>query len=441
MASSGTCFHLVHLISQIIWAVDVAPTPGMPPAFTRSAEHQALLDHPERLIALNYDILDATNAFEALVAAVLDDAPFIVSSSNASYVPRPDVHRTQILRPRADLRMGLEDPRLWPQFYCNDFPHLAWILKEPPESSPSLGERYWVAWVDPEPGSHWTEDGAFRAGFGRASVWFRHGLSDAVEGLHEIASADEELPLDARALPEGTLHQWRRIILTLYAIRDALIYQTMSFRCMHLRDFQWIVLDLLALWMYCIKGLGVLSGKKEIDPDVATGVAHGSLMGCFTFDMELATRLKFIGAPVWVVRPLKFAGTLRVEKVSSITEPTNVTTELDKNSPVLWEGGVGQGSKILALRNLMNSRVGSFPLPFEYDWRGVDCPVIAPSAGSSSLRRTSGSAQGQKKTGMLIVNSRFHLSNIYYRPSYHHLSRARFSPPTYPSLARLHLPT
>lgn len=324
--------------------------------------------------------------FQAKLAAVLEDAPLILSTPNADYLPRPNVHRTQIVRGREDERFGLEDPRLWPQFYCKQAPHLVCLLCKQPKTT--LGDELWVAWLDVRRNAEWIEEPGFRAKFGRASFYFAEGLKLAVHALNELVNSETES--EDGSFDDELRRGWRINILILRTLSLALLHQIMSFRrfTVLVRDFQWTVLEMVAMHEYTLSLRPLLSGEQ--DPTEEYKVEN-RYMGCFTFDTAVATRLQTVGIPVWVLRGIEYAGTFPVAALGTLTEPTNITTDLPPRSgEVIWEGQPDSLAKYTAIRRLVAARQGHFTSPFEYDNRGVERPVLTVPASSSSTQRTSG---------------------------------------------------
>jgi hypothetical protein len=250
--------------------------------------------------------------------SLVHDAPYVITSPNVPFVPYIDLHRPRELRARADGRLGLEDCFQCPQIYSNRHPWAPCIFRKP-DSDVLAKHDFALLWWTPTLQFYELEPGCAFGDLGRLSkkawdplqqlqLFFTMRLREYQEH-HSIDPAANAYDFSMRS--------------TLLRLRD----QPLTWRDTvgQVAEFQRLCLDINAMLDF----VAIYHPRLSISSDLPNPPANLNMMGTFTHDPEVASKLHRCGIPVWLIRQECHvpATTKIVLKVTYIALPPNDIVE------------------------------------------------------------------------------------------------------------------
>ena len=316
---------------------------------------------------------------DALVVADCENEQYVISSPNASFVPRPPVGIVEISL-RSDYRYGVEDPIQWPQLYTPEYDYLCAIMRPPPAGD----RRFAPVWWTPTESQFFLVEGSMFKCLGLLDPHTIRPLAELVHELSRLVDAyADESPLDERL---RWLHTAMRNAL------DRLKHFPCTFRdaAMQVRETQRYWLMTRAFLDYTQKYRPAeLGSPLPVDSHV---------MGAFTTDPGVVQRLFTAGIPVWYIRTdVSILGDTNVQEVVRLTHPTDVCVDRGpEDGYVLYKGLSGRAHLAVTARGghtfvdisraplLAVHEDGGYPAPTsQKEYIGILSRWTVPSAGQS----------------------------------------------------------
>ena len=234
----------------------------------------------------------ATTCLDAV--SLVHDPPYVVTSPNAPFVPYIDLHEPHELRARADGRFGLEDCFQRPQIWSSRHPWAPCILRKP--SANKLDDHdLAVLWWTPTLKFYELEPGCAFGDLGRLVRRAWEPLENLQMFLSErFRKYQEQHSIDPAANTYEFLMR-----STLLRLRD----QPLSFQDTvgQVAEFQRLCLDVNAM----LDLVTIYHPRLSNDPNQPTPAVNFDIMGAFTNDPEVTSKLHQCGIPVWFIRPEK----------------------------------------------------------------------------------------------------------------------------------------
>lgn len=269
---------------------------------------------------------------------------YAVTTPNMDYIVQPQLGQCEVIL-RSNMRFGLDDFTLWPQWFHPDLPHLPAVPSRPREQMNLQTPGIHCMWWEPKMTDfhHIVVPGAPSADFhrGLGTGFFRSREMDGMRDLYTSLQADvQETEFDTRFL-------WK---VRLSDIRSTASFAHHAFRTLtgcpgtfdekrlELAEFQRSWLEL--------KGWANLHAFTKARAQRQEGaVTVEECVGCFVESGGAASEIRQLGIPVWWVRPkieVVRAG-LRIEKLTtSVVTPDcavpKVCTTKGEGFPVIFRG-------------------------------------------------------------------------------------------------------
>lgn len=240
--------------------------------------------------------------FEGRVGAVVFGGSYFVTSPNMDCVYNPPKNRRMTFK--LDMRLGDDDCLQWPQPWTQDCPHYACIPRNEPKLSKSSPQ--YVLFYKPRDCDFELVQAGPVSGLGRLSS----GILELVQSFMEqtvrphfrrytLSSDKDKTPIFANLytlIRRAIVHlQWllltRTQVLFLFA------------------ELQRYLLEYVA----CKDYMEVY--KLRMDGVACPGTQVDNVIGAFVQSVEHAEAFVLAGLPVWLVRPVEFASTVRVDAV------------------------------------------------------------------------------------------------------------------------------
>lgn len=243
---------------------------------------------------------------------------YILTSPNVPWIPFFDFEPRD-LRARQDGRFGIEDCFQHPQVWSEKHPWTPCILCKPPRTVLE-GHHLQVLWWDLTPRFYEMASGSAFGDLGTLSEKAWNPFSDLQMYLSNRLRTYQE---QGHANKVMHSYEWA-IKSTLLRLRDC----PLSYRDLvgQIAEFQRLCLDLNAIMDYVETYEHRLAVPLSQGSDTSLTVDQG-LMGCFTSDLEVASKLYTMGLPFWLIRsegsvdPLK----VRIKRVVSLLPPSRDT--------------------------------------------------------------------------------------------------------------------
>jgi hypothetical protein len=274
--------------------------------------------------------------------ALVHDPPFVITSPNAPSVPYIDLHEPTALRARADGRFGLEDCFQRPQIWSDRHPWAPCILRKP--STDALATHLLaILWWTPTPKFYELEPGSAFGDLGRLSkrAW------EPFKQLQMYLTKRLRVYLEHNTIDPAAHTYEFSMRSTLLRLRD----QPLSFRdtVYQVAEFQRLCLDINAMLDY----VTIFRPRLSSHEDQPKPSAELHIMGAFTNNPEVTSKLHQCGIPVWLVRTETQVSTSTriVAKVTYDVIPSDeeveqrswsaVHNQLDKPFPTIQIGSGG----------------------------------------------------------------------------------------------------
>ena len=345
------------------------------------------------------------------------DQKWTIKGLNVDWVPEPVLGRASIAM-RSDGRFGKEDPLLWPQLVAPNKTHLAFIPRRPSASHPAV-----MLWDTPTATIfERTNDEPEGSEYGRVSGPTFELLCGIVETLRK--RVDEfSLAEQARikSLPSGVAEarreEWERhLVVEMRVLHSQLCIALDMFRVPStLRECvaQWGHLHRChaELWAW-LEWQRASDQARQNLPEERTPIHQGldgnGVMGGFTSDKRIATKMYLAGAPTWMlIRTVTADPSAKaVISLSNAQAPPQV-------EPLLMHYGdelIGN-NHISAIwrRSHAVLDVEHVPLPEEYSLPAAG-PSGTPSVSPTYLRPP-------RSSGECLANSTFSTLTPWYSPN------------------------
>jgi hypothetical protein len=251
-------------------------------------------------------------------------AGMVITTPNATYIPRPPSGNTEVVL-RSDLRYGVDDATLWPQFHIEKYPHLAAI-----PSKVANPENYFSSlWWTPTRGD------------------FIQSLTSGLSGLGSIVCREmdqldhckRDIMDDTRRYleqnPKDVVISAARSVTAFSWVRLSTILGKYEEKALEVTEFQRNWLDLRASLDYL----------QIYHPRMYTNDGYASVeprVGCFTTQPIIAQEFYSAGIPVWLIRSLdSISPEIRITQICSISEPPDdirMDRRPNENYPIIYCG-------------------------------------------------------------------------------------------------------
>jgi hypothetical protein len=222
---------------------------------------------------------------------LVHDPPFVITSPNAPSVPYIDLHEPTELRARADGRFGLEDCFQRPQIWSNSHPWAPCILRKP-RAEELATHILAILWWTPTAKFYELEPGCAFGDLGRLSkkAW------EPLQQLQMHLTKRLQVYLEHNSIDPAAHTYEFSMRSTLLRLRD----QPLSFRdtIYQVAEFQRLCLDINAMLDY----VTIFHPRLSSHGDQPKPSAELHIMGAFTNDPEVTSKLHQCGIPVWLVR-------------------------------------------------------------------------------------------------------------------------------------------
>ena len=244
---------------------------------------------------------------------------------------------------RSDLRYGMDDATLWPQFYHSSYPHLAAIPAKPSYESDYL----WVLWWVPKISDFVQSKGAGVSGLGLIAGQEMEMLETRKETLFD--DTRRYLKSHGSVMISSSLnicnHCW---------VRLRFLPGTYEGKCLEVVEFQRTFLDLYGAWEFEAKYL-----PRMHSTNVDIGVDENRV-GCFTVQPHIAQEF-FSAGPVWFVHPLESIGEeLPLKEVVPILEAKpdiRLDHRPNQHYPVIYRGPANDAQHYVMQHKFMHTRM------------------------------------------------------------------------------------
>lgn len=219
----------------------------------------------------------------------------LITSPNAAWVPSIQWQNCQVSLCQ-DMRFGIDDYVLWPQWYQEKFPYLPAIPRPPTRGEES---PFWRMWYSPCKGDFSATEGSadgkrpgyIHKGFAEELEALRAGLSDEVEHiLSGLLAAQDHTNTAASfgAALARVRHAW--VILSSWA-------GTFDEKRLEFAEWQRAWLELKGMCNY-----QRWNADRVLNPTHAPRAFVENCIGCVTDKPLIALSFFEMGIPVWLVR-------------------------------------------------------------------------------------------------------------------------------------------
>jgi len=288
------------------------------------------------------DSLEATNGMDARLAANLCRG-VVITTPNADFIPQPRLGTVEVF-PRSDLRYGMDDATLWPQFYIEQYPHLAAIRLNPKFAHARYAELWWTPL-----GREFEESKtAGVRGLGLFSCSEMTALERYKEDI--LRESKEQL----MRTPSITISS-ARVVTTFSWVR--LRYNVGKFeeKALEVIEFQRNFLELRAALDYLIEYF------PRMHSQTSRAAVSSSIMGCFTFSPIITQEFFAAGIPVWLIRSIDSIGTnIAINKIVKVRPPMAESICLgprpNQNYPVVYRGPSEHPARYIEQHKFSRSR-------------------------------------------------------------------------------------
>ena len=248
----------------------------------------------------------------------------IVTTPNATYIPRPPSGITEVVL-RSDLRYGVDDAVLWPQFHIEKYPHLAVIPSKVTEPADPISSLWWTP---------------TRGDFVQSLTSGLSGLGSIVsKEMEQLEHCKKEIMRDTREYlernPNAVAISSAHAVTAFSWVRLSSILGKYEEKALEVTEFQRNLLELRAALDYMLIYLPRMhsnDGYSSVEPR----------MGCFTTQPLIAQEYYSAGIPVWLIRSLdSISPEIRISQICSMSDPPNeLRMDLRPNEtyPVIYRG-------------------------------------------------------------------------------------------------------
>jgi hypothetical protein len=250
-------------------------------------------------------IFAATTSLDAV--SLVHDPPYVVTSPNAPFVPYIDLHEPHELRARADGRFGLEDCFQHSQIWSSRHPWAPCILRKP-SADQLVTHDLALLWWTPTVKFYELEPGCAFGDLGRLvrRAW------EPLEQVQIFLSERFRRYTEHHSIDSAAYTYEFSMRSTLLRLKD----QPLSFQDTvgQVAEFQRLCLDVNAMLDF----VTIYHPRLSNDPNQLKPTVNFNIMGAFTNDLEVTSKLHHCGIPVWLIRPEKhvFPATKIVSKVT-----------------------------------------------------------------------------------------------------------------------------
>lgn len=255
---------------------------------------------------------------------------WVITTPNQEAIPLPP-WGVRNVRLRADMRFGLDDPTLWPQFYTLDFPHLAAIPRKPRDSNNFLSIMWWT----PTPADFVTSN------------------NNLVRGLGQLSSAKVKIFEESCRELVARVKMFRDVTQNQNTFLQS-ITQVMRHSCIRLAclpsTFQEMVIGVTEFQRYYLETLGTLDYLQLFKPYMDNALGADSPMplqsgriGAFITDPHIAQEFFDAGLPFYFVRTVSevLATNPRpaiLNLIDANHPPDAMLVDADPKFPVIFSG-------------------------------------------------------------------------------------------------------
>lgn len=203
---------------------------------------------------------------------------------------------------------GDDDHIQWPQSFLKDYPHLICIRKRPQREVP-----FSIMWWLPDRSAFELDQHSILTGVGKLNSSYLYRIKNFTTTLFARAKRD---------IFETAPSLLRQLVDTLQDLLHRVEYISTNFRTMQLgvRSIQRVVLEFTAFLDYHEIYRPVLEGKRS--PDSIQKMAR--IIGAFTDDLTVCRCMCLAKIPVWLIRPYKAIGSIRVKAVVPVQFPGGI---------------------------------------------------------------------------------------------------------------------
>ncbi|PPQ76448.1 hypothetical protein CVT24_013411 [Panaeolus cyanescens] len=235
-------------------------------------------------------------ALDGNVAAHLEyqGKHYLITTPNQDHVPVPPVGFRE-LRLRSDLRFGIEDHTIWPQFHAHAYPYLFAISSRPVDANDTMA----LLWWNPTMADFQTTRLGMVEGVG-------HLADDKLKSMENLINILSQNVKDFLETEKGPKSPSAKTVDVIQSFRGQLLdtFQRLSslkmaFKEMvfNITEFQRLYLSLSAILRYCSIYQPRLNSHDDYSATVSSGI-----IGAFTTSAEVAQHLFRAGVPVWFVQ-------------------------------------------------------------------------------------------------------------------------------------------
>ncbi|KAK6974844.1 hypothetical protein R3P38DRAFT_3335456 [Favolaschia claudopus] len=241
--------------------------------------------------------------FDGVVGAIVKiGAESYYITTHSDYIPTPPTSKDVYLR--SNMRFGIDDPTLWPQYFSPTFPHLAAIPRR--EERPDLELMWW------KPSrKDFTEGTAITRSLGKLVPWM---VSKFIDKVDEIKLRYQECVKTLVNPPAILGEVAANLVFALERLQSLpTTFDKLRF-CIASLQLNFLELESIIAFMTIYQ-----PRLKTLTSDPSPSIAP--CVGAFTFRPDVAQQLHTAGLPFWLLRPFHTFADEKILKTVSVVEP------------------------------------------------------------------------------------------------------------------------
>ena len=228
----------------------------------------------------------------------------VITTPNADFIPQPHLGTVEVF-PRSDLHYGMDDAILWPQFYIEQYPHLAVIRLNPKFAYIHYVELWWTP----------------------LRQEFKESKTAGVRGLG-LFSCSEMTALERYKediLWESKEHLMRTPLITISSARVVMSFSWVRLqynvgkfkeKALEVIEFQRKILELRTALDYLIEYF------PHMHSQMSRAAVSSSIMGCFMFSPIITQEFFAASILVWLIHSIDSIGTnIAIDKIVKVRPP------------------------------------------------------------------------------------------------------------------------